>query len=237
MIIAMTAYNRPRYLAEVLGSILAARREIEEPLNLVCTVDPSDHTDTVCDMIHGAFSTSALIFVNKERLGLQANTYQSNCAAFELARSAGEDYVLGLPDDIVLAHDALKLAVHLRDYYREDPATIFTSLFCSGYPKPADYKRIISAQHFHCQAWGTWTGVWENDWKPLWNHEDFKSWDQNVNDRVMQGRWQWMPYLSRVRHIGREGTHATAETFVTDSPKAFADDVAVPGRDWDHDAK
>lgn len=238
VIVSLTAWKRPYYLREVLDAVDAASSEIDEPLYVVTRVEPSERQDEVMALLDRGWRWRTIL--NEEHLGLQRNNLAAISDAWELAGLMGEDYLLGMSDDIVLAPDALRLAVWMRERYRAERQVLFTGLFSAAEPErfeaggdaepPAGYLRITKSEWFYCQGWGTWRDRWEEDWLPNWNRggrDD--SWDSNVNPFVMHGRVQALPLLSRCKHIGLlEGTHSTPETFVNDSPTRFAGDEMIP---------
>jgi hypothetical protein len=170
------------------------------------------------------------LVVNEQVRGLAANTHASLQDAWSIADAVGEDYVLGLPDDIVVAHDALRLAAWMRDEFRGNRDVIFTTLWNSQPCGPEDFNRVFLSPGFRCQGWGTWRDRYEEDWAPSW-HPNPNEWDRYVSKDVMRGRLQAVPYLSRVRHIGHAGgrhSHPDGLPWPQDEPGTFAGDVAVP---------
>ena len=238
MIVSLTAWKRPHYLRATLEALEVASSEIDEPLYVVTRVEPSEHQDEVMGLLDRGSRWRASL--NHAHLGLQRNNLGAISDAWELANLMGEDYVVGMSDDIVLAPDALRLAVWMRGRYRAEREVVFTGLFSAVEPErfdpggdaepPAGYLRVTTSEGFRCQGWGTWRDRWEEDWRPNWNREGRDdSWDSNVNLFVMQGRVQALPLLSRCKHIGLlEGTHSKPETFVIDSPTRFAGDETIP---------
>lgn len=238
MIVSLTAWKRPYYLREMLDALEVASSEIDEPLYVVTRVEPSERQDEEMALLDRGWRWRTV--VNEEHLGIQRNNFAAISDAWELARLTGEDYLLGMSDDIVLAPDALRLTVWMRERYRAEREVLFTGLFSAAEPErfepggdaepPAGYLRVTKSRWFYCQGWGTWRAFWEEDWLPNWNREGRDdSWDSNVNLFVMQGRVQALPLLSRCKHIGLlDGTHSTPETFVNDSPTRFAGDETIP---------
>jgi hypothetical protein len=238
VIVSLTAWKRPYYLRETLAALEAASSEIDEPVYVATRVEPNEREDEVLALL--GRGPRWLTTLNEDLLGLQRNNLAAISDAWELAELTGEDYVLGLSEDIVLAPDALRLAVWMRERYRTDRHVQFTGLFSGAEPKrfeaggdaqpPAGYLRVTKSEWFYCQGWGTWRDRWEEDWLPNWNRVGRgDSWDSNVNPFVMQGRVQTLPLLSRCKHIGLlGGTHSTPENFVNDSPTRFAGDELIP---------
>jgi hypothetical protein len=238
VIVSLTAWKRPHYLRETLDALEAAGSEIDELVYVVTRVEPNEREDEVLALLDRGPHWRTIL--NEKRLGLQRNNLAAISDAWELAALTGEDYVLGLSEDIVLAPDALRLAVWMRERYRTDRQVQFTGLFSGAEPErfkaggdaepPAGYLRVTKSEWFYCQGWGTWRDRWEEDWLPNWNRvgrDD--SWDSNVNPFVMQGRVQTLPLLSRCKHIGLlDGTHSTPENFVNDNPTRFAGDEVIP---------
>jgi hypothetical protein len=232
----MTAWRRPEYLAETLEALDVASAEIDEPVLTVAYVEPGfpEVRNMLLDRGRGTW-----VFENVKRLGLQRNTRAAIEQAFALGRKVGEDYVLGLPDDLVLAPDALRLAAWMRERFRDEPDVLYTSLFTSeSVCGPAHWHRVVTSEWFHCQGWGTWQNRWLHEWRPRWNLDGrYDSWDSNVNVNVMRGRLQALPRLARCRHIGLlDGEHSTPELFKKDLPKLFAGDLHLSREEYWTDA-
>jgi hypothetical protein len=159
-----------------------------------------------------------------------------------------EDFVLHLEDDLVLAPDALDLAVWMRETFRDcaDKICPFISLTRVGEPPdPADHHRVLMTSWFECHVWGTWRPIWFNQLRPSWPHQWPNHWAAIVNDgdhraepalslpSVMQGRMQAQPALSRSYSIGVRGVHCDEGAHQAHNPFAeWAGNVQVPGGDW-----
>lgn len=119
MIVSLTAYNRLDYLRDTLASIdVAAAAIYPEPTFLVARVEPSPVQAQVLDMIGSDRGT--YVTLNDELLGNPLNTLAALEDAWRLANHFGEDFVLHLEDDFLLAPDALAMHTHMRDLYRYD---------------------------------------------------------------------------------------------------------------------
>lgn len=239
MIVALTAYRRPRYLKEVLGSLWVASLRINEPVYIAASVEPSPHQDEIVALLEGAWVTR-----NASLLSCCWNTRQALDGAWKLAGCHGEDYVLMLEDDYVLAPDALEMHIWMREKYRDDLSVIATGSFFRERPdSEADHNRVVRTTSFVPQVWGTWRDRW-TEIRPLWHDrkpEDrgpvstpnkgyYLGWDVNFQTYIMGTRVQVRPALSRVVHIGVEdGQHTTSSIYPKTLPLAFAGECGIPG--------
>lgn len=230
MILSLTAADRPGYLAQVLTSVVGASQRCSEDVYLVASVEPTPFARFTSEMLH---PFNGVTVVQDQRLGLQANTLAALDLAWELAELHGEDFVLHLEDDLVLAPDALECAVWMRDTFRECALSVvpFVSLTRVGDPPPADdHHRVILDKWFECHVWGTWRSVWESELRPAWPHAWPNHWAAIVNDGdhravpdighepVMKGRYQAQPALSRSYSIGVRGVHCDVNAHATHNP-------------------
>jgi hypothetical protein len=245
MIVSLTAYNRPDYLSEVLASLDVAAGRVSEPVFFAAWVDPSQHEKEVLDLLPRGRGN--YITLNPERLGHVANIRQAFEKGFQLGDHVGEDFVLHLSDDIRLAPDALECAVYLRDTYRHWDVVLATTLYsafgnASGEHPPENlWRQVRVARSWNSQGAGTWRHKWPTlaaRWETVaklgkTDPANYRGIDVNVESLFLRdGFWQASPWLSRVRHIGRErGVHTTETTFRADLPSLFAGDVEPKG-EW-----
>lgn len=242
MIVALTAYNRPDYLREVMDSIEVARRRLSpEPLFIVARVEPSPVQATLAEIIGSGRGT--YVTVNDELYGHVANIRAAWEDGWAVAERFGEDFVMHLPDDILVAPDAFECAAFMRDAFRDDPQAIATSLFSRAEPQPDRWRLVAPITGWSSQGAGTWakewprlTAVWEPhiEKKQRGNDpEGYRGIDRCIHeDLLYKGSrfFQVAPILSRCKHIGLEnGVHTTPETFLGDSPTVWAADVEPEG--------
>lgn len=236
MIVSLTAYNRPDLLEQVLDSLADAKARFElerggENVHLVAQVEPSAYGSYITGMIAGQkiFDGSVHVLLNSERLGLQLNTKQVLKRAWALADTIGEDFVLHLEDDLLIAPDALLFSAWARDEYRAAEDIRFVGLTSVLRAPPVeDWHRAFRTGWFDCHGWGTWRDVWEHDLRPSWPDEWWDHWAARVNDEEMFGGEQLLPCLSRSCSIGVHGEHCNTDYHVRHNPELYAGDVEVP---------
>ncbi len=229
MVISLTAFQRPELLEQTLTSFRTAVAELDEDVILIARVEPSIHQEQILELLSADLGCDITVTLNDERLGLQRNTLFVLKDAWNVAQEIGEDFVLHLEDDLLLAPDCLRVTAWMRDHYRDDPEVAFLALTQTG-PAPTDPDAWLSvglSTHFECHIWGTWRSVWEEllaDWPHDWpNH-----WAQRVNDSTINGRLQARPLLSRSVSIGVYGQHCNPYYHATHNPDGWAADVSVP---------
>jgi hypothetical protein len=230
VIVSLTAYNRPDYLEQVLESLEVAISYCPEPVFLVSSVDgpASDVQAQILDMLPGDDPGNHKRdhkYLSTENLGLQKNTLRALDEAWGIADGHGEDFLLHLEDDLVLAPDALRMACWMRDAYRDDPETGFISLTNVHNDEPENWAGAYRSPWFECHLWGTWRPIWDNLMRPDWPHGWFDHWAAMVNDQKMWGLLQAIPNLSRSKSIGEFGVHSNSEYHVLHNPKHYAGDA------------
>jgi hypothetical protein len=227
MIISMTAYNRPEYLKPVLESLEEAIYICDEPVFVVVSIDYSDRWMEIADMLpHGRGWYH--YYSDREKGGLQRNTLRALDYGWSLARRLGEDFVLHLEDDLLLAPDALEMACWMRDECRNVEDIGFVTLTnVHNDPVPEKYGNVYRSPWFECHAWGTWRPVWRR-LRDNWPHEWDDHWAARVNDLEMFGLLQALPELSRSKSIGEYGVHSNSDYHAQHNPKVYAGDIEYP---------
>ena len=225
MIVSMTAYDRVEYAAPVLASYLEAVDQLDEPVTLVVALDWSDEAGAMAALL-----PTDEIIVQPSHVGLQVNTLAALREAWAVAGEQGEDFVLHLEDDLVLAPDALRLAAWMRDNYRDDDHVGFVSLTEAQHdPGPGDRYAVAVNGNFECHVWGTWAPMWER-MEEDWPHEWETHWAARFNDELhMYGRSQARPLLSRSRSIGVHGQHCNEHYHALHNPRVYAGDLELAG--------
>jgi len=144
------------------------------------------------------------LVVNKERLGLNSNTYHSLAEAY--ARGAAQ--IVHLEDDVVPSPDALEYFTWAISYLTtHDPR--HTHLLASGYNKPeSEPDKALT----HCTArrpiWTPWG--WGVDRGRLgwllekWCHRNPKCFTCAFKSKYRNTRSELFPVLSRIQNIGYE---------------------------------
>lgn len=231
MIVSLTAFQRPDLLEQTLAAFAVAVEEADEEVALVARVEPSPHKESILRELAPHASS---VTVNDQRLGLQKNTLLVLRDAWGLADTAGDDFVLHLEDDLVIAPDALRLAAWMRDHYRDDGNVPFVALTQTGEcpTDPDAWMAVSTSPWFECHVWGTWRPGWE-ELLAAWPHEWPNHWAQRVNDSVMAGRLQARPLLSRSASVGVYGVHCNPYYHERHNPNgAWAAHVDLPAGDY-----
>jgi len=216
VIVSLAAYNRPRYLAEVLDAFDEAvywlARELNEPTFLVASVDPSEHTLEIEQML-AARQPGVYVYVNDEQKGCSGNTLLAVERAFKVAERVGESYVQHLEDDFVFAPDALLLSRWIRDRFEYEPAVLCGGVSTAHAATPDEHLQVHLSDWFHCQGWSTWRDRWEKRLKPTWQvglgEVDRRGWAQNFNDRsfhVMPASWDTHLDMVATNGVGKQPT-------------------------------
>lgn len=230
MIVSMTAFDRVEYAAEVAESLRVARERLDEPVTLVVSLDWSERSGEMRELL-----APDVLLDQTQRRGLQLNTRLVLDRAWELAGERGDDFVLHLEDDLVLAPDALECAAWLRDRYRDDDRVGWVSLTeVHTIPGDDDHHAVGLFPWFECHVWGTWRPMWEQ-LRGDWPHEWSNHWAARVNDRSMFGTVQARPLLSRSRSIGVYGQNCNPSFHERHNPRVYAGDLDVAEGDW-HEA-
>jgi hypothetical protein len=245
VIVSLTAFERPRYLRETVAHLAAAASALDEPVVVLARVEPSARVDDVLAIL--APYRNIFVRVNSDRLGLQANTLAVLDWAWGVAAASGEDFVLHLEEDLLVARDGLRLAAWLRDTYRDDADAQFVSLTNCGSTREALYDRtggvlltecnkVWRTDWFECHVWGTWRPEWDR-LRAAWPHEWSTHWARRVNEGVLTGH-QVLPVLSRSKSIGVVGQHCEPHAHETHNPLVWAESVFVEGdfEECPHDA-
>lgn len=230
MIVSLTAFNRLDYTAEVVESLRVARARLDEPVTLVVSLDWSEQAAEMRALLE-----PDVLIEQPQRRGLQLNTRLALDRAWELADAQGDDFVLHLEDDLVLAPDALECAAWMRDRYRHDDQVGWVALTeVHTVPDRQEHHAVGLFSWFECHAWGTWRPMWEQ-FRADWPHEWPTHWAARVNDRSMFGTMQARPMLSRSKSIGVYGQHCNPDFHERHNPRVYAGDLNIRDGAW-HDA-
>jgi hypothetical protein len=200
LVVTMTTYNRPSYLAQVITG-LNSNADFGK-YDLVASVEPG--CDTNLAVLAGAKCRDKHIHVNHDVLGHNDNTYRALDLGFQLS-----NFVILIEDDIVPGPDALDYFQHCREAYKGDPS-VFTVAGCSNRPpedlgRECDHK-IGKRPWFACWGWATWQSRWE-EIKETWSEDTHDGWDGHIANVVRGDRVEVYPLLSRVQNIGAVGGH------------------------------
>lgn len=194
--ISISLYNRPEYTKKMFESLKKCSG-INEYIIFV-SIDPG--SEEVVNIAKN-FSPDVLI-VNKNRLGCNTNIFQSLSLAF----TAGSKYNIHVEDDVLLSPDCIQYFNWCQQY--ENDNSIFSISAYNRTTKESPPHLISRIQSFRCWGWATWSSRWK-EMKPRWDHDNrYLGWDNNINNRIRNSRYEIYPLLSRSQNIGAlNGVH------------------------------
>ena len=219
----LTAFDRPRYLAPVLGSWAGVRGL--DGWHLRVAVEPSPVVDEVVGLVRSFVDRTGHgdteVVVNGTRLGVLENPYVHLDALF----GAGHGFVVRAEDDLLVADDVLELFAHVAATYADDPGVATAHAF-SRRPAGGPADGLERAPEFCPWVFGTWRDRWQGLVGPTWDRDystwnvspGFETgWDWNLNTRVFpaHGLQAVAPLVSRVQNIGAVGEHGTPDDLET----------------------
>lgn len=196
--ITLTAYNRPDHLRQVIESL---QKNNLTGYTLYCFVEPGNQN--VYRLCQGIQFVQKHVIVNHRRLGVKENPYQGLKFVFD----HGSLFNVYLEDDVILAPDAFNLA---NWYASQMEETLCLNLFT--YKKAGDPKVIRRSKGFSALGLGIKKTSWDKWFQPSW-HLSSRGWDWSITELLeREGKLQTLlPDQSRTNHIGRLGTHCTAD--------------------------
>ena len=223
--ITIAAYNRAKYLEQVMDSLSTALDACPEfkPQQITIGIDPLDktifHTEVVS--VANTFLLSrrdyfCRVIVWPEHLGVNEHPRRLLQYAFEELESG---FNVHLEDDTVLSPDALRLALW---FSQLDTASVYTAgclAVCLHNPS-LNYdnpERVYRTEAFGAWGWGCHYAAWSRWLAKRWNHKRELpiGWDWSITETMRDnGLRCFAPSLSRVRNIGRlGGTYQTPQGY------------------------
>lgn len=193
--ITMTAYKRPEYLRQALDSLRLC--DGKEQFDLHIGLEPGvREVADICDSVDWMNRT---VHRNVERLGVRKNPFELLSGVF----NAGYSGVLYLEDDIVVARDAVRLALWYFDNAR--PEEICLNLY-NHRSSRANPGQIVQSDTFSSLGLVICPFQWTLVGAAWW--ADQRGWDFGFNSEMQAGKKVVCPSASRSHHIGRDGgTH------------------------------
>ena len=194
---ALTAFNRPSYLREVLYT-LANNTGLADYTLHVGLEPANSEVIAVCDAIQ---FMPTVIHRNPHSLGVAHNPYATLKAIFDTTDVPG---VLYLEDDVILAPDAVRLA----SWYFEHPEKdnyLCLNLYNHDSRADADPEVVYPDVRFSALALAVTRYNWRTYFEPNW-YRDGAGWDHSVTGLIAEKQLRiLLPAISRSHHIGREG--------------------------------
>lgn len=193
--LAMTAYNRPQYMREVLISLAKNRGYRQYKLHFSLE-PPNKEVERVASSIK---FMDTEIFINPELYGVRKNPYEMLKRVF----AQGYDGVLYMEEDAKLAIDAIDLAswyfslANANDY-------LCLNLYNHDSKKDAHPDTVIQGKKFSALGVGLTRHQWTTYFEPNWfAHKS--GWDFSITDLIKNDLRVLQPEQSRSAHIGRMG--------------------------------
>ncbi len=201
-LITMTAYRRPDYTRQVLDAL--AQCEGIQDWRFAAFVEPGN--DAVIELVRSFDACESTVTVNRERLGLNKNTYECISHA---NRTKAEGWV-HIEDDTVPSPDALLFfdwafrEVMLPDLKSHEGHQI---TIAAGYNKPS--KRppddvcdaCTTRRIFTCWGWGTLRNRYR--WMiTQWCFKTYSKFTPPFRNKFSKWRREIYPALSRFQNIG-----------------------------------
>jgi len=230
--IAFTVYDREDYFKQVLESWSEVRNI--ENYNFVFKIEISEKLNKILDIIESFKNkTSSLIgiIVNDPKSGVGVNHYEALYLCFEELNS---DLVIMAEDDVIVSEDILEYFDYVFKKYKNDEEILTV---CSHrYVETNSQELLIKEQSFDPWIWGTWKTKWKKYLKNDWDLEKFSlegrlvgGFDYHIVYKILPkyNLKSIFPSTTRSKHIGVEGTYATADYyfdnpyFIKKQPKNF----------------
>lgn len=192
---AMTSFNRPGYMREVLYT-LANNAGLDE-YTLHFGLEPVN--PDVIATAHAVQFMPTVINVNPKSLGVTNNPYTMLQRVFTTTNVPG---VLYLEDDVILAPDAVRLAT----WYFQHPERnkyLCLNLYNPDSKADANPEELIGSSGFNALGVAITREQWFRYFQPGW-HANPAGWDWSIID-IAKTVPCLMPKISRSHHIGREG--------------------------------
>lgn len=220
MAVAMTAYKRPRYFAETLGSWGSAKG-VDGLATFRVALEPSAVQNEMVSLVRARWELAPEVILNPSRLGVLVNPHQAIDGVF---RDYPEvQFVILAEDDVIVSDDVL----------------VWMSWAATGFQYSPDVALVCAMPRFHGTdphvvrkypymsgnlIWGTWRDRWEGLIGPTWDRDystgdaeqPGSGWDYNLDWRVLprNGLVSVAPDMSRSQHIGEhDGEHCSPAQF------------------------
>jgi hypothetical protein len=178
---------------------LAKVRGIED-CHYIALCEPHVATPYIVDQLNRIPCRLKSIIVNDKVMGCGKNTYQALSLGFGFAKASGDDFVVHVEDDVLLAVDALEMFAHCRDTYRHDYRVLNVTAWNRDTRLHHDgmARELLRKEWFSPWGWGTWADRWR-DMELNWVNDP---WDITINSVTRMNRVQVYPTLSRSQNIG-----------------------------------
>lgn len=214
--IAMTTYNRPDYLHEVLDTWKVALGEAPIPFLFSCEPDQPAVRHEVDAFVEEYNYAVSMIVVNES---------SAIDRAFNLFDA---DFVILAEDDVVVYEDILPYFRFVAETFESREDVLAACAFSPHACQPDEHHAVRSAKGFSSLVWG----IWKDKWPILrdsWDFDySFDGWDWHIRREILpQNNMTCVfPILSRSQHIGRlGGSHCLPEQFDALKAPSYAGNV------------
>jgi hypothetical protein len=218
--IVMTVFNRDEYLNKTLKSW--SRVKGLQDYDFYIKLEPSRREAKIISIIEKFqinHNLNIKIIKNKKQLGVLVNPWDGLDKTFE----SGYDFVVLAEDDIEVSDDILHYFNVLSEKHYEDPEVM--AICASSYHlwKDSQETSYYEKKDAFCPLiWGTWKDRWEKYLRDSWDK------DYSTGENGVGGGWDWniylrvlpkykmkciYPFVSRSRHIGKQGVHMLEENY------------------------
>lgn len=230
----ISAYKRPSYFVQTLGSWSAARR-LEEFRRVTIALGRSPREDeqehlirewdhAIVPPVWTRYDSAAAVVSP----GMHRALGEAMQAEFE--NDSSLRFLVCSEEDILVSDDVLDYMAWAREQFEDDETVLTVSAhnpLGQGWHQPyddsdADQETVRLHPQFHPWCWGTWRDRWEKHLLPGWDWDASSglSWNDNGYDwqvcRIMEREHLYAvtPDASRSQNIGQyEGCYALPENY------------------------
>lgn len=210
-VITMCMWRRPKYSLHVLSRLLQCHG-IEKYTVVVHLDGPENPDVTAILRAHRGAFKNLVVVQNKDHIGCNENTKRALAHGMVIS-----DYVIHIEDDVVPAHDALRLLEWARDVPKKEPVYSATMWRHPDGWLPEKGGEPTQGMEGVCKystgmwiwGWATWREKW-NKMSACWTTGDDRSasWDDWLCAHLPKPILNIAPMISRSNNIGAElGTH------------------------------
>lgn len=211
-----TAFDRVDYLRQTLRSWEAVRGL--QDWHVVFRIEPGPRQQEAYDLCHIFSETMMLpsydIIINDHVLGVLHHPWVGFNELFQ-----DYDFVVRAEDDLLVSDDVLEYFSWAAEEYEHTDSVATVNAFSKF---SGEDDQVYQLPRFNPWLWGTWRGVWQDIFAPLWDH-DYSTfngspgveagWDWNIDTRLFP-HYDFhavYPCNSRVQNIGLWGVHGTPD--------------------------
>jgi hypothetical protein len=219
--ITLTVSGRPQYLKPMLVSL--KQNDLSGYEYLRINIEPGN--PEVVDICNAIDFIPTSIYLNPSNFGVRRNPYEALKYVFQ----DGSDFNVYLEDDILLSHDAFRLADFHRRRFINDRSVIACSFHNYKSQKIEDQVEFL--EEFVAIGFSLTKENWEKYFKPYWFDDAIAEeqkiggigWDWSIRAVIKKFDLRVLtPVYSRSTHIGEYGYHCRP----SDQKRLFE------GKDW-----